>query len=181
MQAESGFHPEPPGDTLLMPAGEKHMTLNTGDEPLVLLCFFPIAGRHVRHHRIRELLNLRHGRACPGRKGMTWNRTEMTDVLCLRPQADFARVDALPPSTLAVAYQAPDDADVPTLMRKAQALVIPAVGPKLSPALFDGISLKLVQVTGAGLDRLDKAALTRLAFLSPMCLAAATARSPNTR
>jgi oxalate decarboxylase/phosphoglucose isomerase-like protein (cupin superfamily) len=25
----------------LVPAGEKHMTVNTGDEPLVLLCFFP--------------------------------------------------------------------------------------------------------------------------------------------
>lgn len=41
MQAESGFHPVAAGDILLVPAGEKHMTLNTGDEPLVLLCFFP--------------------------------------------------------------------------------------------------------------------------------------------
>jgi len=40
------------------------------------------------------------------------------------------------------------------------ALVIPAVGPKLAPALFEGCSLKLVQVTGAGLDRLDQLALT---------------------
>ena len=86
----------------------------------------------------------------------------MSDVLCLRPQADFARVDALPPSTLAVTYKAPDDSEVPALMRKALALVIPAVGPKLLPDLFEGTSLKLVQVTGAGLDRLDKAALTRL-------------------
>jgi len=31
-----------PGDTLLMPAGEKHVTLNTGTEPLLLLCFFPV-------------------------------------------------------------------------------------------------------------------------------------------
>ena len=41
MQAESGAYPVVPGDILLVPAGEKHMTLNTGDEPLVLLCFFP--------------------------------------------------------------------------------------------------------------------------------------------
>jgi phosphoglycerate dehydrogenase-like enzyme len=46
-------------------------------------------------------------------------------------------------------------------MREAAALVIPAVGPKLEPALFEGTSLKLVQVTGAGLDRLDVGALTR--------------------
>jgi phosphoglycerate dehydrogenase-like enzyme len=86
----------------------------------------------------------------------------MTTVLCLRPQADFARVDALPPSSLSVSYKAPDDAELPALMRQAQALVIPAVGPKLPAPLFEGTSLKLVQVTGAGLDRLDKAALTRL-------------------
>ena len=85
----------------------------------------------------------------------------MADVLCLRPQADFARVDALAPTSLSVGYHAPDEAGVPKLMRKAKALVIPAVGPKLAPALFEGTSLKLVQVTGAGLDRLDKAALTK--------------------
>jgi phosphoglycerate dehydrogenase-like enzyme len=85
----------------------------------------------------------------------------MNDVLCLRPQADFARVNALAPASLSVSYHAPDDAAIPELMRKAQALVIPAVGPKLAPALFEGTSLKLVQVTGAGLDRLDKAALTK--------------------
>jgi phosphoglycerate dehydrogenase-like enzyme len=85
----------------------------------------------------------------------------MNDVLCLRPQADFARVNALAPVTLSVSYHAPDDAAVPQLMRKAQALVMPAVGPKLAPALFEGTALKLVQVTGAGLDRLDKAALTK--------------------
>jgi phosphoglycerate dehydrogenase-like enzyme len=85
----------------------------------------------------------------------------MSDVLCLRPQADFARVDALAPDSLSVSYHAPDDAAVPELMRKAQALIIPAVGPKLAPSLFEDTSLKLVQVTGAGLDRLDKAALTK--------------------
>ena len=85
----------------------------------------------------------------------------MSDVLCLRPQADFARVDALPPASLTVTYKAPDDADVPALMRNARALVIPAVGQKLAPALFEATALKLVQVTGAGLDRLDKAALTK--------------------
>jgi len=89
-------------------------------------------------------------------------RNRDTSVLCLRPQADFARVDALPPSSVAVDYRAPTDADVPDLMRQAAALVIPAVGPPLPAKLFEGTRLKLVQVTGAGLDRLDVAALTRL-------------------
>ena len=84
------------------------------------------------------------------------------DVLCLRPEADFTRVDAPAPSTLRVRYRAPDDAALPELMREAAALVIPAVGPKLAPALFEGSRIKLVQVTGAGLDRLDRDALMRL-------------------
>src|SRR4051812_1536220 len=83
-------------------------------------------------------------------------------VLCLRPETDFARVDALPPAGLAVTYHRADDAAVPQLIKQARALVIPAVGPKLPAALFEGCGLALVQVTGAGLDRLDQAALTRL-------------------
>ena len=40
--ADSGEYALKRGDTLLMPAGEKHVTRNTGMEPLVLLCFFPV-------------------------------------------------------------------------------------------------------------------------------------------
>ena len=77
------------------------------------------------------------------------------DVLCLRPEADFQRVGALPPASLKVAYRAPNDADVPQLMKQARALVIPAVGPKLPTEFFAGTSIQFIQVTGAGLDRLD--------------------------
>ncbi len=91
----------------------------------------------------------------------------MTDVVCLRPEADFARVDALPPKSIQVAYRAADAADVPQLIRSAKALVIPAVGPKLAPALFEHTALKIVQVTGTGLDRLDKDALTNAGI--PVC------------
>lgn len=77
------------------------------------------------------------------------------DVLCLRPEADFQRVGALPPDSLKIVYRAPADADVADLMREARALVIPAVGSKLPNALFENTSVKFVQVTGAGLDRLD--------------------------
>ena len=34
--------PIKPGDIVLIPPGEKHMTRNTGTVPLVLLCFFPV-------------------------------------------------------------------------------------------------------------------------------------------
>lgn len=40
--ADSGEYPLKPGDTLLIPPGEKHVTRNTGKEPLLLLCFFPV-------------------------------------------------------------------------------------------------------------------------------------------
>ena len=43
-QADSGEYPLEAGDTMLMPAGEKHVTRNTGSQPLILLCFFPVAG-----------------------------------------------------------------------------------------------------------------------------------------
>ncbi len=84
------------------------------------------------------------------------------DVIVLRPEADFRRVDALPPPSFNVTYRTPDDPELPALMKQARALVIPAVGPKLPPALFEGSTVKLVQVTGAGLDRLDEATLKRL-------------------
>ena len=77
------------------------------------------------------------------------------DVLCLRPEADFQRVGALPPESLKVVYRTASDPDVADLMKQARALVIPAVGPKLPAALFENASVKFVQVTGAGLDRLD--------------------------
>jgi phosphoglycerate dehydrogenase-like enzyme len=80
-------------------------------------------------------------------------------VVCLRPKADFTRVGIEPPAALSIAYCGPADADLASRLRDAAALVIPAVGPKLPPALFSGTGLRLVQVTGAGVDRLDRAAL----------------------
>jgi len=83
-------------------------------------------------------------------------------VLCLRPEADFARLDALPPAALAVTYLKPDDPSLPQHIKASLALVIPAVGAKLAASLFEGSAVRLVQVTGAGLDRLDQAGMTRL-------------------
>ena len=42
-EAQTGSHSLKTGDTILIPPGEKHVTRNTGTEPLVLLCFFPVA------------------------------------------------------------------------------------------------------------------------------------------
>lgn len=40
--ADSGEFPLEPGDTIWIPAGEKHYTCNSGEVPLRLLCFFPV-------------------------------------------------------------------------------------------------------------------------------------------
>jgi quercetin dioxygenase-like cupin family protein len=42
MRAESGVQAIGPGDIVLVPPGEKHMTVNTGRATLMLLCFFPV-------------------------------------------------------------------------------------------------------------------------------------------
>lgn len=86
----------------------------------------------------------------------------MADVVCLRPEADFTRVGVRPDAKLAVAYRAPADADLAALLAQARALVIPAVGPKLDAKLFEPGGVRLVQVTGAGVDRLDEPAMRRL-------------------
>jgi len=39
--SESGELALKPGDVVLVPPEEKHLTRNIGSEPLVLLCFFP--------------------------------------------------------------------------------------------------------------------------------------------
>ena len=41
-EADSGNYELKAGDAIVIPSGEKHATRNTGSEPLVLLCFFPV-------------------------------------------------------------------------------------------------------------------------------------------
>lgn len=81
------------------------------------------------------------------------------DVVCLRPKDDFLNVGVTPPDTLSIQYVSPADSNLPQLLATARALVMPAVGPKLPATLFDGSNIELVQVTGAGIDRLDADAM----------------------
>ncbi len=41
--ADTGEYSLNPGDTILIPPGENHVTHNTGTTPLLLLCFYPVA------------------------------------------------------------------------------------------------------------------------------------------
>jgi len=84
------------------------------------------------------------------------------DVACLRPEADFLDIGVVPPRDLSIAYLSPDDPALASTLAEVRALVIPAVGPKLDRALFENSDIRLVQVTGAGVDRLDEQALREL-------------------
>lgn len=83
-------------------------------------------------------------------------------VVCLRPEEDFLKIGVTPPRTLSITYLAPDAAELAETLRTARAVIIPAVGPKLEAALFEGSKVELVQVTGAGVDRLDRPAMEAL-------------------
>ena len=79
----------------------------------------------------------------------------MTEVLCLRPRDDFTRLGVVPPANLSVRYLDPGDAGLGRAMLTAKALVIPAVGQPLATSLFEHSAVRMVQVTGAGVDRVN--------------------------
>ena len=81
------------------------------------------------------------------------------DVVCLRPKDDFLNIGVTPPESLSIRYMSPTDSELAQHLAAARALVIPAVGPKLPDELFDGSRIELIQVTGAGIDRLDADAM----------------------
>ena len=84
------------------------------------------------------------------------------DVVCLRPDADFLKLDIIPPETLSIKYMSPEDSELSADLSTARALVIPAVGPKLPASLFAESNVSLIQVTGAGVDRVDADAMKLL-------------------
>ncbi len=86
----------------------------------------------------------------------------MPDVICLRPLDDFAKVGVVLPEALDIRAMDPESPELGEAMRSARALVLPAVGPALQTGLFAGSAIRLVQVTGAGIDRVDSAALAGL-------------------
>lgn len=81
------------------------------------------------------------------------------DVVCLRPETDFLKVGVIPPEELSIVYLSSDDENLHALVKQAGAVVMPAVGPKLEGKIFEDSSVRLVQITGAGVDRLDEVAM----------------------
>jgi phosphoglycerate dehydrogenase-like enzyme len=77
-------------------------------------------------------------------------------IICLRPESDFEEFGEVAPSHFNVIYLSPNDRSLIRKASDASVLLIPAVGPKISNDIFSKTSLKMVQVTGAGIDRLDQ-------------------------
>ena len=86
----------------------------------------------------------------------------MVDVVCLRPEEDFEKVGVSAPGTLSSCYISPKDENLESHLANARALLIPAVGPFLPGGLFEESRIKFVQVTGAGVDRVDADTMKRL-------------------
>jgi phosphoglycerate dehydrogenase-like enzyme len=83
------------------------------------------------------------------------------DVICLRPEADFLEVGVTPPAGLRITYGSPREIP-PGDLATARAVVLPSVGPRLDRDWLDKIeNLRLVQFTGAGVDRLGDACAHR--------------------
>lgn len=86
----------------------------------------------------------------------------MADVICLRPEEDFLKVGVRAPDTLTASYLSPEDSELAEHIAGARAILIPAVGPPLPVGLFESSRIELVQVTGAGVDRVDADAMKAL-------------------
>lgn len=83
-------------------------------------------------------------------------------VLCLRPEQDFVDVGVSVPRDLDVTYLS-DESGVESLPAGLECLVLPSAGRPLAGALFDGAKdLRLVQFTGAGVDRVPPEVLRRI-------------------
>lgn len=83
------------------------------------------------------------------------------DVICLRPEADFLEAGVRPPADLKITYAEPLEVP-PHDLATARAVVLASVGPRLERSWLDKIpNLRLVQFTGAGVDRVGDACAHR--------------------
>tara|TARA_B100001939_G_scaffold240686_1_gene208179 strand:+ start:65 stop:1072 length:1008 start_codon:yes stop_codon:yes gene_type:complete len=83
------------------------------------------------------------------------NSNKSNKIVCLRPESDFKEFGAVAPAHFNVVYLSPDDASLIQKANDAEVLLIPAVGPKIPNDFFKKTSIQMVQVTGAGIDRVN--------------------------
>jgi len=83
-------------------------------------------------------------------------------IVCLRPKKDFTDNGVKPPSIFDVFYFKKLNAKSAELIQNADALILPAVGEVIDTKIFEKSSIKLIQITGAGFDRVDEKKLRKL-------------------
>ena len=83
------------------------------------------------------------------------NSNKSNKIVCLRPESDFKEFGAVAPAHFNVVYLSPDDASLIQKANDAEVLLIPAVGPKIPNDFFKKTSIQMIQVTGAGIDRVN--------------------------
>lgn len=80
--------------------------------------------------------------------------TDRASVVCLRPRRDFEQMGVEVPADLEVTFF-DSERDLDVIGPDVAAVVLPSAGPALSPGLFaEARALRLVQYTGAGIDRI---------------------------
>jgi phosphoglycerate dehydrogenase-like enzyme len=86
----------------------------------------------------------------------------MPKVISLRPLRDFYELDVYPSKDITALELSASSSLLKQEILKSDGIILPAVGSKLDSSLFEGSKIKLIQVTGAGFDRLNVAELSAL-------------------
>ena len=86
----------------------------------------------------------------------------MPKVLSLRPLKDFYDLGVYPSEKLFVSDLDPLHASLGEKISSVDAVILPAVGIKIDSSLFETSEIKLIQITGAGFDRLNVIELREL-------------------
>ena len=86
----------------------------------------------------------------------------MPKVLSLRPMKDFYDLGVYPSEKLFVSDLDPSHPSLSEKISSADGVILPAVGIKIDSSLFKTSEIKLIQITGAGFDRLNVIELREL-------------------
>ena len=86
----------------------------------------------------------------------------MPKVLSLRPLKDFYDLGVYPSEKLFVSDLDPSHPSLSEKISSADGVILPAVGIKIDSSLFKTSEIKLIQITGAGFDRLNVIELREL-------------------
>tara|TARA_A100000164_G_scaffold325434_1_gene310510 strand:- start:215 stop:1195 length:981 start_codon:yes stop_codon:yes gene_type:complete len=83
-------------------------------------------------------------------------------IVSLRPEKDFANNNASPPSIFDVKFFNNYNTDVMQYIKKADAVIMPAVGEYIDSYVFENSKIKIIQITGAGFDRISEKEIRKL-------------------